>query len=87
MNEIILEIPTYSRDEGLRLNWEDDSTVEVKIEGKEVLLFANRKGLISLANLLLNLSQDEVPSGEHIHLTDYAELENGSNDLIVGKIS
>lgn len=85
MNEIKLQIPEYIREEGLILNWDDSSEVEVKIEGEEVLLFANKEGLISLANLFLNLSQANVPSGVHIHLDSYSSLEDDSNDMIVGK--
>lgn len=51
-----------------------------------VIISANREGLLSLANHLLNLAQAEVPCGTHIHLDEYNSLEDGSLDLIVEKI-
>ncbi len=85
MNEFKLFVPKYNPKEGISLNWDDEAEIEVRIEDKEVLLFANKEGLISLANLLLNLSQIEIPSGRHIHLDSYDSLEEGSNGLIIGK--
>ncbi|WP_442945884.1 Imm32 family immunity protein [Ohtaekwangia sp.] len=32
---------------------------------------ANREGIISLANHLLNLAQADVPSGYHLHFNEY----------------
>jgi hypothetical protein len=65
--------------------WEDDFEIEVKIENNGVLLFANKEGLISLANHLLKLSRDEFPSGYHFHLDKYNSLSDGSNEIIIGK--
>jgi hypothetical protein len=85
MIEIRMKIPEYIRENGLQLNWDGESEVEVRIDNKEVLLFANKSGLLSLANLLVNLSQDRVPSGEHIHLDPLNSLEDGSIALIIGR--
>jgi len=38
-----------------------------------------------LANHLLNLSQENIPSGYHLHFDEYNSLENGSCDLIIQK--
>jgi hypothetical protein len=66
-------------------DWEDNFEIEVKIDKNTVLLWANKDGLISLANHLLKLSEDEFPSGYHFHLDDYNSLEEGSNEIIIGK--
>jgi len=47
--------------------------------------YSPTKGLISLANHLLNLAQDDFPKGYHFHLDDYGCFEEGSNELIIEK--
>ena len=51
-----------------------------------IILNSNKVGLVSLANHLLNLAQEDVPSGYHIHLDAYGSFEEGSSDLIISKI-
>lgn len=84
--KITLEVPRYNKENGLRLSWEDDFQVCVKVEDKCVLLKANTDGLISLANHLLNLAQESVPRGFHLHLDENNSLEEGSKDLILEKL-
>ncbi|MBX7171113.1 MAG: hypothetical protein K1X72_09155 [Pyrinomonadaceae bacterium] len=38
----------------MQFDWEDNFEIEVKIDKNTVLLWANKEGLISLANHLLN---------------------------------
>lgn len=49
-----IDIPKYDRGSGLQLCWSDDFTIKVTSENDEVVISANREGLISLANHLLN---------------------------------
>lgn len=44
---------------------------------------ANKSGLISLANHLLNLGQDDISFGHHLHFDEYNSLEEGSSELII----
>ena len=81
-----LNIPDYSPDTGVVLNWENDFQIKVSAQDAEVLIEANKDGLVSLANHLLNLAQPSVPTGTHIHLDKYNYLEEGSSDLVIGKI-
>lgn len=83
--EITLDIPKYDRSSGLLLNWVDDHRIEVKIDNGEVVIFANRAGLESLANHIMTLAQSEVPNGRHFHLSGSAGLEETSVDLVLGK--
>ena len=80
-----LDIPDYSPETGIVLNWEDDAEIKVSTMDGEVLIEANADGLTSLANHLLNLAQTAVPSGAHIHLDEYNSLEDGSSPLIIEK--
>ena len=66
-------------------DWDNNAEIEVTIENKSVLLFANKEGLISLANQLLELSKEEFPIGYHFHLDQYNSLEEGSSEIIIGK--
>ena len=84
--KIEVEIHPYSPHEGTCLSWEDDFVILVKKEGDEVILQANKAGLISLTNHLLNLAQDDVPVHEHIHLDEENSLEEGSLPIIIEKI-
>lgn len=83
--KITLEIPEYSKD-GLKLNWTDSFVIKVESSAQEVIVSANKEGLMSLANHLLNLAQDSVPAGAHIHFDAYNSLEDGSSELVVQKI-
>jgi hypothetical protein len=82
---ISIEIPDYNTNDGLVLKWENGFNVCSKVENSNILISANKEGLISLANHLLNLAQDIVPIGHHIHLDAANSLEEGSVDLIIQK--
>lgn len=83
--EIKIEIPAYSREHGMKYKWEDGFEIEVKIDNGEVLLTANKAGLISLATQLLTLAYTEAAPGAHFHYDQFGSLENGSVDLVIGK--
>ena len=86
MKKVTLNVPNYSPDTGVALNWEGNFTIKVSDINGSVSIEANTEGLISLANHLLNLSQSSVPIGTHLHLDEYNSLEEGSLDLIIEKI-
>ena len=83
--KVEIELEDYSKEEGIKLKWENGFNIRVEREGDEVLILANKAGLISLANHLLTLSQDEVLEGTHIHLDEYNSLEENSLDIIIEK--
>ena len=62
-------------------NWIDGYTIRVTAENKEVLISANKEGLLSLAGHLTALAE-EAP-GSHIHLDENNALEDGSAELII----
>lgn len=80
-----INIPEYIPDEGLRLNWIGDFRIKVTCEDDTVVISANRDGLLSLANHLINLAQDTVPTGTHLHLDEQNSLEELSKELIIEK--
>jgi len=80
-----IKITKYDSSKGLQLSWEKNFYIETKKEKTELVISANREGLISLARHFLTLAQNDVPLGTHIHLDEYNALENGSVDLIIEK--
>jgi hypothetical protein len=85
--EIKLEVPPYDKETGLTYHWEDGFEIAVNQSDGEILISANKTGLISLAIQLLTLAQDNVPIGCHFHYDDYGSLEEGSKELIIQKIN
>ena len=64
-------------------NWVDGFEITVRIDNGTAVISANREGLISLANHLKSLAEEQ--SGSHIHLDVYNSLEEGSSELILEK--
>lgn len=83
--EFILNVPEYSEKTGIKFDWEAGFDIKVTIVNNEVVISANKEGLISLAKHLLVLAQDGVPVGHHLHLDEYNALEDDSSILIVEK--
>ncbi len=67
-----------------KLHWYDGYMIRFRISGSTAILSANREGLRSLANHLINLSNLEA--GSHIHLDQYNALEDGSDEIIIEKV-
>ena len=68
----------------MRIEWEPNFSIRVGVQDGEATLSANREGLLSLARIFADLAEE--PPGSHIHLDAYNSLEDGSAELIVGKI-
>ncbi len=65
----------------MNIDWIDGSEIRVKYDNDEVVISANREGLLSLAGQLAALAEG-VP-GDHIHYDEYNSLEEGSKELII----
>ena len=69
----------------MNIEWEDGFTIEVRFDdGNTVVISANKEGLLSLANQLKALANECV--GSHIHYDEFNSLEDGSAEMIIGKI-
>ncbi len=68
----------------MNISWENGSIITVKVVNEEVVISANKEGLLSLAKQLSQLAQQD--QGSHIHYDKYNSLEEGSIDLIVEKV-
>lgn len=56
------------------VEWEPGFEIAVEVADSELLLRANRAGLVSLARHLLALADEDV--GSHLHLTAGQEVES-----------
>ena len=63
------------------INWHDNSIIKVNVINDEICISGNKEALKSLANILSDLSNEDV--GSHIHLDKYNSLHDESNDLII----
>ncbi|MCE7057734.1 hypothetical protein LZF95_23830 [Algoriphagus sp. AGSA1] len=82
---IKIEVPSFSIDRGIEYKWENGFEIEVKDVNGAITIIANKEGLISLANHFMNLAQQEVPKGYHLHFNEFNSLEEGSLELIIQK--
>ena len=67
----------------MNIDWVDGAELRVSIDADGAVLSANREGLLSLANHLSALAQEEP--GSHFHLDQYNSLEEGSEELVFVK--
>ncbi len=68
----------------MKVKWVENFKIKVTAGNNEVVLSANREGLLSLAKQLTALA-DGAP-GDHIHYEEYNSLEEGSAEMIIEKI-
>ncbi|MBQ1826389.1 MAG: hypothetical protein II126_00330 [Erysipelotrichaceae bacterium] len=66
------------------IRWINGFEITVRTEGGEVIIEANREGMLSLANQLLDLA--DAQPGTHIHYDQYNSLEEGSAELVICRV-
>ncbi len=68
----------------MKIEWVDGFEIKTAVNSKEIVISANREGLLSLARQLTALA-DGVP-GDHIHYDEHNSLEEGSAEMIIERI-
>ncbi len=68
----------------MKVEWVEGFEIKAAAENGEIVISANREGLLSLAKQLTALA-DGVP-GDHIHYDESNSLEEGSAELIIERI-
>ena len=63
------------------VEWVDGFEIKAVIEDDQIVISANREGLLSLAKQLTALA-DGVP-GDHVHYDEDNSLEEGSAEMII----
>ena len=74
----------------MKINWTGNFSIKTEIEKRNdgndsFFIIANKDGLLSLANILTDMANDEIYSGWHLHLDDSVGLEKGSVELTLMK--
>jgi hypothetical protein len=85
-----IEVHDYSPKDGLVVTGEPNFQVSTRLESgpDELVIRANREGLRALAGALLTLTDPNVPSETHLHLTEHnGFLAAGSVGLILELVS
>ena len=86
MKKFILNIPEYSAEKGLKIQWKDNYHIDIEIQNSQVIIQANAEGLISMAMLFVSLADKNVPVNYHVHLDDTNSLEEHSIEMIIQKL-
>lgn len=68
----------------MRVEWVDGFETKAVAENGEIVISANRAGMLSLAKQLMALA-DGV-AGDHIHYDDQSSLEEGSTEMIIERV-
>ena len=68
----------------MKIEWIEGFKIKAAAEKSEIVISANREGMLSLAKQLTALA-DGTP-GDHIHYDVYNSLEKGSAELIIERI-
>ena len=68
----------------MEIKWIDDFEIKAVANNREIVISANREGLLSLAKHLTALA-DGAP-GDHIHYDESNSLEKGSAELIIERV-
>jgi hypothetical protein len=82
---VTFEIPLYIPGRGLDYHGMTSGAFEVALGSNEICINADKEGLLTLARFLINLAQDGVPAGKHVHFDPGVELTEGSVGLVVSR--
>lgn len=74
----------FEEDRMMKNEWVDDFEIKVISEKNEIIISANREGLLSLAKHLTALADGEP--GDHVHYDEYNSLKEGSAELIIERV-
>lgn len=63
------------------IGWIDGFEIRTAVKSNNIVISANREGLLSLAKHLTALADGEP--GEHVHYDEFNSLEEGSTEIII----
>lgn len=68
----------------MRIRWQEGFEISTAIREGEIVVSANREGLLSLASILADLANEHP--GAHVHLDESNSLEDGSAGLVIERV-
>jgi len=66
------------------MGWIDGFEIRTAVKSNNIVISANREGLLSLAKHLTALADGEP--GDHVHYDEFDSLEEGSTEIIIERI-
>lgn len=66
------------------MGWIDGFEIRTAVKSNNIVISANREGLLSLAKHLTALADGEP--GEHVHYDEFNSLEEGSTEIIIERV-
>lgn len=83
--KIIVDVPNYDGN-GLDIVWESNAEYSIDVKNDNVLILANKNGLISLAKQMLYMAYNDLPLGSHVHYDSFfTKMVDNKFDLIIEK--
>ena len=83
--KIIVDIPNYDGN-GLDVIWETGSKYSVSVEANNVVISANKSGLVSLAKQMLYMAYNNLTTGSHIHYDSFfTRMTDEDFELVIEK--
>lgn len=76
----------YTPTAGVALDYHGCPKIKVTLGHNDVILWANKDGLVTLAMHMLALAQPDVPFGCHNHYDRGVVLEDDSENLIITQL-
>ena len=68
----------------MKVEWIEGFKIKTSVENNEIVISANKEGMLSLAKQLMELADADL--GDHIHYDEHNSLEEGSTEMIIEKV-
>ncbi len=68
----------------MKVEWVEGFKIKTSVENNEIVISANKEGMLSLARQLMELVDADL--GDHIHYDEHNSLEEGSTEMIIEKV-
>lgn len=68
----------------MKVEWIEGFKIKTSVENNEIVISANKEGMLSLARQLMELADADL--GDHIHYDEHNSLEEGSTEMIIEKV-
>ena len=83
--KIAVDLPNYDGN-GLDVIWEEGSKYTISIGKGNVVITANKSGLISIAKQMLYMAYNDLPIGSHVHYDSFfTKISPDNIELIIEK--
>jgi len=78
-----INVPDYDGN-ALDVIWEQHAHYSIKVDENNIILAANKEGLISLAKQMIYMAYNDLPRGSHVHFDSFfTQKKDDDNELII----